>query len=639
MNAACGYAGTILSVDLSSHTVEKIPLDTDLARDYIGGHGINAKLLYDLVKPGIDPLSPENVLIFGTGPLVGTMAPVAARATAMAKSPLSGLIGISNAGHFGAMLKFAGYDHLVIKGRAERPVYLNIDDEDVQIVDAAHLWGKDVAETTDALWQEIGDEYWVTCIGQAGENLVRFAAILCNKHSAFGRTGLGAVMGSKNLKAIAIRGRKSVTVADGRKFMKLVDQNLQAMLSQHTAEIKMFQEQGTYAHVLQSGHMNFIPRPSRDTEAFDYQKCMDAFQRTNVSCIACPVGCKQWLKHENGMEFGASCTAGTVGMPYGVELLLPTWTDIGKAADLGQRYGVDSIDMAGMISWALELYENGVITKEDTDGLELLRGDAGTTLELMRRIAYREGFGDTLAEGIVRACQRVGRGSEAYAQHIKGLGKPPRLGLDLRAVLKHTYQFGGVVNPRGWHPDCYRVVGIPFSGEKEGTIEAIKDLAPMFGIPPQAMAAVLAGKPYNIPLFTKFAEEYYVVVHSLGLCDRPFALMSIEILADFYLAATGLAITAADLLLAGERVWNIQKAFNIREGASRQDDRVPERVTREAVEVRAGKFPPVLVADVNVLIEGYYEARSWEKETGKPTAAKLKALGLEAIARDLALPS
>lgn len=344
-----GYAGTILSVDLSNHAIEKMQLDTDLARDFIGGHGINAKLLYDLVKPGIDPLSPENVLIFGAGPLVGTMAPTASRATAMAKSPLSGLIGISNAGHFGAMLKFAGYDHLIIKGKADRPVYLKIDGADVRILDAAHLWGKDVSETTDKLWGEIGDEHWVSCIGQGGENLVKFAGILCNKHSAFGRTGLGAVMGSKNLKAVTTFGRKAITVSNKGKFIKLVNQSLRDTFRQYGTRIKATRELGTYAESLKHGFLNFLEPPQRHIEAFDFQKCRDAFRTKNFACSACPIGCKAWLQHKDGMEFGASCTAGTIGMPFGIELLMETWADIAKAADLGQRYGLDSIDLSVMM--------------------------------------------------------------------------------------------------------------------------------------------------------------------------------------------------------------------------------------------------------------------------------------------------
>lgn len=633
MRATYGYAGTILSVDLSSRSIERIPLEEEMGRDYLGGHGINARLLHDLIKPGCNPLSPENVLIYGTGPLVGTMAPTASRATVMAKSPLTGFIGVSNAGHFGAMLKFAGYDNLILKGRADQPVYLEIDNEDVRIVDAAHLWGKDVSETTDALWHDIGDEYWVSCIGPAGENLVRFASIINNKHSAFGRTGMGAVMGSKNLKAVAVRGTKPVTVAHPGRFMKLVNENLREIFSRQEA-IKMYRERGTLAMLLMSGFINYMPRPERDTEVFEVEKFQEQFQKFNIACSACPLGCKAWLQHREGMEFGVSCTAGSIGLPYGIELLMPTWTDIGRAADAGRRYGMDSIDLSATISWAMELYQDGIITKDDTDGLELKRGDVDGTLELMRRVAFREGLGDTLAEGLVRASQKVGRGSEAYAHHIKGLGKPRRFGLDLRAVLKHPYQFGSIINPRGWHPDAYQIVGIPFTADREATLEAVKKYAPAIGIPPAAMELILTGDVYNLPLFTKYVEEYYVTIHSLGVCVNPVVLMNIDALADLFSAATGIEASPADLRLAAERVWNVEKVFNLREGATRKDDRVPERFTRSSVELGVGTFPPVDPGEVRTLLDGYYEAHGWDRETGEPTRAKLEELGLEELASE-----
>ncbi|MGD9322037.1 MAG: aldehyde ferredoxin oxidoreductase N-terminal domain-containing protein, partial [Desulfobacteraceae bacterium] len=232
-----GYAGHILYVDLSSRKARKEKLSEELMRKYIGNLGINTKLAYDLIKPGTEPLSPENHIILGTGPLGGTVAPACSRSNANYKSPLTHLFGSANAGDSVAlMLKFAGYDHLVISGKADRPVYLKIDDDEVQFLDASHLWGKDVFETTDALWAEMGD-YWVNCIGPAGENLVGFAASVTNKHSLYGRTGIGAVMGSKNLKAIAARGTKAVTVADRKGFMKIVDGLLEKIKTSPATEL------------------------------------------------------------------------------------------------------------------------------------------------------------------------------------------------------------------------------------------------------------------------------------------------------------------------------------------------------------------------------------------------------------------
>lgn len=631
---AGGYTGTILSIDLTNNNIEKTPLAAEMARDFIGGHGLTAKLTYDLIKRGTEPLSPENILLFGAGPLVGTMAPTGSRATAMAKSPLSGLIGISNAGHFGAMLKFAGYDELIIKGRAENPVYLKILDDEIEFVPAAHLWGKDVPETVETIRREIGENYWVTCIGPAGENLVKFAGIISNAHSAFGRTGMGAVMGSKNLKAIAIYGRKSVKAAKPGKFMKYVNRTLERMRG-YFEMIEQARKFGTQVQALLSPQLTLTRLPRLpDTEALDADKYLQAFQVSPIACSACPVGCKAWLKTKGGTAMGASCTYGTVTGPYGVGLAIKTYEEIARIADLGQRLGLDSMVTASMISYAIEMYQDGVITKEDTGGLDLSWGDTETILELIRLIALRKGLGDILAEGMDGASSRIGRGSERYASHVKGLTMQPEMFPDIRAVLSSDI-LGCFVNPRGWHIDTYRRPNTYLTGDN--VVDVVREWGPRMGVPEEAMKHILTGSGYNIPLFTKLSEQYNLVIHSLGTCDRHVVCLSLDIdmLTNLYSAATGIETAPADLLHAGERILNVEKAFNIREGASRKDDQIPDRLTVESIDSQRGKLAPANKDTYNAILDEYYEVHGWDKRAGIPTRKKLTELGLEAIAKDL----
>jgi aldehyde:ferredoxin oxidoreductase len=633
-----GYAGTILSINLSNNIIEKIPLDMETARKYIGGQGLTAKLTYDSIAPRtVDPLSPENVVIFGAGPLVGTMAPTGSRATVMSKSPLSGLIGISNAGHFGTMMKFAGYDQLIIKGRAEKPVYIRITDGDVQIVTAEHIWGRDIPETVDMIRGETGDDYWVSAIGPAGENLVKFATIVNNKHSVFGRTGLGAVMGSKNLKAIAFLGRGSIRVAKPGKFMKHVDRTLKRMQAYSDA-IEQTRRLGTQVQALLSQQYNLVRLPRlTDIETFDADKYLDSFRVSPIACSACPIGCKAWMENKNGTRLGASCTYGTVTGPYGVGLALRTYGDTAKVADLGQRLGLDSMVTASLISFAIELYEAGIISREDTDGLDLKWGDTDMTLSLIKKIAHKEGFGSVLAQGMSEAAHRIGGDSARYVSQVKGLTMQPEMFPDIRAVVSPEI-FGCFVNPRGWHIDTYRRPALYLAGDK--ALRVIEEWGPKMGITEEAMMRVVTDNRYNIALFAKYVEEYNLVVQCLGTCDRHLVCLSMDIdmLNDLYSAATGLDTSPSELLQAGERALNIEKAFNIREGASREDDQIPERLLRESLETRSGIYPPANSHEFNTLLDEYYECHGWEGKTGVPTKKKLDELGLESVARELHTP-
>ena len=340
MTGLYGYAGNILHVDLTSGAIRKEPLSAELAKTFIGGLGINSKLAYELIKPGIDPLSPENVLIFGAGPLVGTLAPAGGRTDATGKSPLTGFLGVANAGNsVAAMLKYAGYDHLVISGRAQKPVYLKVFDEDIEICDASHLWGRDILETTDAIWAELGN-CWVNCIGPSGEKLVRYACIMGNKRSAHSRTGLGAVMGSKNLKAIAVRGTRGIAVADEKRFMNLVNGMLEAISKSPLVQpwrtlgfVMAFEGYSAMGYFTTKNASQGYPEMP---QTFSQEEYLQRIAKTSYACLACPLGCKTVVGVKGGKYEGLTLQVSSLGAQVGYHSFpaVENWEEVAKCVEL-----------------------------------------------------------------------------------------------------------------------------------------------------------------------------------------------------------------------------------------------------------------------------------------------------------------
>ncbi len=450
-----GYAGNILFVNLTDGSIKREPLEEAVARKFIGGTGVNALLAYQHIKAGIDPLSPDNAFIMGAGPLVGTLIPGSARVEVTAKSPLTGVIGISNGGNTpGIMLKYAGYDHLVVTGKADKPVYLKIDDDRVEICDADHLWGKDTFETTDALWDELGDDFWISAIGVAGESLVRYALILNNKHSAFSRTGLGAVMGSKNLKAIAARGTKGIEVADGPEFMNLTKELLDKVaafpLLKEWRTVGFFMAFEPYTSMGYMLGKNNTESAEDIMERFPIKEYLSRVRKGSTSCPGCSLGCKGRVEMQggkyDGLRLRLSTPAVAVGA-FGGQVAVEDFDEVIKCAELSNRYGMDLNSLTATIGFAIELYQKGILTDEDTGGLELDWGTE-TVRTLLDRIAQRDGFGRLLGEGVVRAAEEIGKGADYYAVHIKGMD----VGLGLRGRLS-TENFGQATNPRGAHLD------------------------------------------------------------------------------------------------------------------------------------------------------------------------------------------
>jgi len=616
-----GYAGTILYVDLASKKIKREPLSEELIKGYIGCLGINTKLAYDLIEPGIDPLSPKNCLIFGTGPLGGTLVPACSRSEATGKSPLTHIFGTSNSGDSVAlMLKFAGYDHLVISGKAEGPVYLRIDDNDVEICDADHLWGKDIFETTDILWEELGD-YWVNCIGPGGENLVRYASLITNKQSVHGRTGMGAVMGSKNLKAIAAKGSKGISVADEREFFKIVEEKLENIKTSPVTQ--MWRELGFVVAFPAYGSTGLFER-------YNYaEEYKGHVVKRAYACPFCPVGCKQVVEIKDGKYAGLNYKVAALGSQVGYHDQggIENWDEVVKCVELENRAGVDSTSVSGCIGFAIELYKKGIITKNDTDGMELDWG--GETIQaLLTKIINREGIGDILADGVKVAAKKFGPEAARFAGHVKGLD----IALGLRGRLS-TENFGQLTNPRGGHLD--RSPSLTFIPRKA---KAFPPFSAGIGVPEDRIENVCDGpEGFNVSRLTKWVEDYNTVLFSMGMCHRTPVTQHFDLqtITDLYRAATGIEISPTELRQAGERIWNLQRAFNQREGAARKYDMPPLRALNEPIKIGDKEYPPITEDRANKILDEYYEERGWNIKEGSLTKEKLDELGLADVASDL----
>ncbi|MCK5095467.1 MAG: aldehyde ferredoxin oxidoreductase, partial [Spirochaetes bacterium] len=419
--------GKVLRVNLSKKEILTEPLTEELRYNFIGGRGINSKILYDETGPNTDPLGPENRLIIGAGPLTGTPVPTSGRYTVTAKSPLTGILGDGNAGGtFGAELKYAGYDHLIIRGRSEKPVYLLIDDDNVKLKDARHLWGKNTFETEIILKEELGNtEIRVLSIGQAGENMVKIAGVISDEEHAAARCGMGAVMGSKNLKAIAVRGSKTINIADPGRLFELID-GMYEDYKKCSAYDWYTKYGGTVAIIdmCRAGSApikNYLKSGGTDLNRripISHEKIFEKYKLKDVACHGCPLACDKWTyidglgrcKHPDGGSFHSAIWE-IYDYPFIVEF-----------NRLCDRYGLDLYSVQMVTAAAMEWYEKGVITKKDTDGLEIRFGDKEVVRSLVHKIAGREGFGKILAEGSIAAGRIVGADPDSTATGGYGKG-------------------------------------------------------------------------------------------------------------------------------------------------------------------------------------------------------------------------
>jgi len=608
-----GYAGRILHVDLTTGKIETEPLNEELAKKYIGGIGLGMRLYLDHSKPGVDPFDPENPLVLATGPLSGTMIPTGGNGHAfVSKSPESFGVGEAKShGHFGTELKRAGYDAVIFKGKAEKPVYLWIDDDAVQLMDAKHLWGKSTGETEDAIKAELKDHYIrVATIGVAGEKLVRIACIMNDKTRAAGRCGLGAVMGSKNLKAIAVRGSKDIAVPDKDKLLEIIKRQHERMKGPATRKYRTL---GTPENVLVMNAIAAVPTRNYNNATFEGAEKVsgeylnERFVAKLIGCNSCAMRCEHICVVPEGpykgtttrMEYEPLWAMG----PYcGIDRL----DAIIKGMELCNYYGIDAISAGVIVGFAMDCYENGLLTEKDTDGIEARFGKHEALIELLHKIGKREGIGDVLAEGVRLAAQKIGKGAEKLAQHIKGVEVT---GYDLRGLK--TAALGFAVSFRGADHNRHGSYG----PDVKGKVDRFK-------------AEKGRGKiVYDI-------ENLYTVIDSLIVCkfSRGTYYDGFKDLAEIYSTVTGIEMTPEELRLAGERINNLGRLINIREGFSRKDDTLPYKVMHLPIpDEGVAKGSYVSQEELNLLLDDYYEVRGWTKE-GIPTIEKLNELGMEDLA-------
>jgi len=611
-----GYNGKILRVNLSNSSISVEAIDGLFCREYLGGAGFVTYFLWQELPQGIDSLSPENKLIFALGPLTGVALPGSGRNCVGAKSPLTGSLAKSEVGEFwGAELKRAGYDAIIIEGKAKNPVYLWIGDGKAEIKGAWHLWGKNTKETQQGIRDELGDNHIrVAVIGPAGENLVRYACIMNGLYDAAGRGGLGAVMGSKNLKAIAVRGHKAPAVAEPGRVKELREWLLANMNL-----VKGFHEYGTGAAMEGFEAIGNLPvRNFRDglfpeVKMIDAQMIKDTIRVGMDGCFGCPVRCKKKVEVKEpypvdpaygGPEYE---TLAALGSNCGIDNLKA----IAKGNELCAAYSLDTISTGGVIAFAMECFEKGLLNDQDTNGIEVRFGNAETLLKLIELITRREGVGDLLAEGTVRAAQKIGRGAIDFAMQVKGLEAgmhEPR--------AKPGQGLGFMVNPHGadhccnLHDTMYVV---------EGQMKKLRPLGILEPVPVDDIGS------RKVALF-RLIQLNRIVFDSLVLCQ--FLPYSFEQIADVTAAVTGWDTGVMEQLKVAERILTMARLFNIREGFTAADDKLPERFFQPKTDgVLADKpLDPEKLARAKSY---YYTLMGWDAHTGVPLPEKLQELRIE----------
>ena len=608
-----GYAGRILHVDLTTGKTHTEKLNMDYAKKYIGGIGLGMRLWLDNSKPNLDPLTPQNPLVLALGPISGTMFPTGGNGHAfVAKSPETQAIGEAVAhGTFGAELKRAGYDVIILTGKAEKPTYLWIDDDSVQLLDASNLMGKSPAQTEETIKTELGDYYIrVAAIGIAGEKLTRIASIINEKTRAAGRTGLGAVMGSKNLKAIAVRGTHDIIPAKPDQFMDMTQEFHERMKGPAT---KKYRTLGTPENVLVHNALYCMPTRNYNNAHFEEAEKVsgetlnEKYVAKIIGCNSCAMRCEHEVVIPEGPYKGTLTrmeyeTLWAMGPYCGISRL----DTIIKAMELANYYGMDAISTGVIVGFTMDCYENGILTKKDLDGIEANFGNSEALIQLIEKIGNRQGIGDILAEGVRIAAKKIGKGAEKLAQHIKGLEVT---GYDLRCLK--TAALGFAVSFRGADHNRHGA----YAFDVKGKVDRLK-------------AEKGRGK------MVRDMEDTYAVIDSLIICkfSRGTYYKGLVEMAKLYNLVTGIDMTAEELKRSGERINTIARVINIREGLGRKDDTLPWKVMNMPIPDEGPvKGAVVTQKELDLLLDDYYESRGWTLE-GVPTTAKLKELGMDDLA-------
>lgn len=658
-----GYTGKLLDVDLGAKQAVEIDLDEEILQDFIGGLGLAVKIMYDEIGPDIDAFSPKNIVIIATGPLSGTRAPTNGRTHIVTKSPLTGILGMGNfGGWWGPRLKRAGLEAIVIRGKSNAPVYLWIDEGTVQIKSAEHLWGKDTFETTDALKQRLGEDVSVLSIGQAGENLVRFACPVADYHHAPGRSHAGCVMGDKKLKAVVVRGTKEVAIADSEKFTEAVseavarianypDKGERPRIGSHSGLVSNWARAGA----IRSGNFLTEELPP-DSDLFRLPASFKEVTSLSPGYYGyhCPMakyyGCDILSEIRSGPYAGVKIGGlafSEVAIEWGGRCGIKSYPAMFKCRELCQRYGMDEVTQ---VPFAIELFKNGILTKEDCDGLELTLGNEDAIMQMLGKIAQRQSLGDILAEGSERAARRIGKSAGKYLLSVKGheLMDDPR-------TIAWPHILGRVVCPRGGddlnttHYNLDMAVLPPWAieaGWNEGEylqwlvswVDMFDDVRKkIYGSPPR-IESIRKGTIEGRAALVRWSEQLMAVFDSLGLCllaATVWCALGPTHYAKLYSAGTGWQVNPRELMSKGERIFNLMKAYNVREGLTRKDDAFSARCYQEP---STGPMKGAVVSRDKLakLLDEYYELGGWDKETGIPTRSKLIELNLEYVADELA---
>jgi len=629
------YGGTILRVNLSEGKISTEPT-LDYAKDWLGASGIAIKILYDELRSWVTPYEPANLLIFGAGALLGTTAPGACKANLSTLGPMTGgwASGCSDS-YIGGQLKYAGYDSIIIEGKGHSPVYLWINDEQVEIRDASDMWGQTTWQTLDSLRKELDDAtLHAISIGPAGENLVRGACVIQDKGRAFGRCGTGAVMGSKNLKAIVVKGTGAVRVAEPKLFVETVAKVRQMFKKSKT--IEGMRKYGTLGGVDKKqevagvNYKNFqeCVLPEDMLKAVDARRLIDAYEVARQSFPGCAVGCSRHVYLTEGPYAGLQAESCQIEAwnTLQTRLAIAEPTFMFKANAYCNQLGLDVDAAGGAIGWAMECYQRGIINESDTDGLQLNWGDAGVALELMRKISYLEGFGKTLAEGCARAADIVGRESGYYAMHIKGqdLYEPCRGALG--------WCLGTTTSTRGGGHTTGAV------GDARPGLDVGKEKARLiFGVDNPHMPLEYEGKAKMVT----YMEALHRINNCLGICHMNTIHADVEQidlpqLAELYSAATGWETSVEDLKRMAMKQLNLEKAFNLRHtDFDRKDDMPTPRDMSEPIPTGSLAGWKMDEKRFNKMLDEYYDLHGWDRETGFPKRRTLEELGLDYIANDL----
>lgn len=597
-----GYVGKILQVDLSTGKTNIGKLDLDLAQRFIGGRGLATKILLDEIDPTVDPLSPDNKIIIAAGPLTGTIVPTSSRYMVVTKGPLTGAIACSNSGgFFGPELKFAGFDMIIIEGKSPKPLYLWIRDSQIELRSAEHIWGKNTDETEDILRNETHKDAKVACIGPAGESLVRFASIINDRGRAAARSGVGAVMGSKNLKAVVVRGTGRIKVSNSD-ALRVIQQDVLSILRKNPITSTHFPSFGTASLVNIINRNGLYPTRNFQTGVFANADKINGETLAKTifvkkkACFRCPIACGRFtsVSGEKYKGKGEGPEAGCIGA-MGANCGIDNLEAIARANYISNKLGLDQISFGTTLACAMELYEKGYLPEKEI-GRTLNFGDADALVEMVGKTGRREGIGDILAEGSFKLAQKYGHSE--FSMSVKKQELPP-------------------YDPRG-----AKGLGLGYATSNRGACHTrgYTISAEILGAPLKLDPFTVRGKAVLLRRF----QDFTAVIDSAGICIFVTFALGMEHIQKFINAVIGFDYTIDNIMRIGERIWNIERVFNVKAGFTKEDDTLPERLLKEAMPEGPAKGN---VVELDEMLKEYYNLRGWDLY-GVPTEKKLKMLQL-----------